>query len=249
MAGYGANKTLLPLIPGQSPFDGSRSLIREVLDNLPPGPRGIVVNYRQEEVRRATEAPGISYIPQPVINGTGGALLAAHSFLDSTDANKVIITMGDVPLIQPTTYSRLLDLLDRYELALLGFECNDRAQYGMIETDGERVRGIVEWKYWKDFPPERQSGLRYCNAGVYAARRTTLLRYMDKMAERPHEVRKLLNGDWVTIKEYFLTDLAEMMNRDGLPVAMTPVPEEEATGVDSPESLVAVQKVYARLHG
>ncbi len=249
MAGYCANKTLLPLIPGESPFDGSRPLIREVLDNLPAGPRGIVVNYLQEEVRRATQAPGISYIPQPVINGTGGALLAAHSFLDSTHADRIIITMGDVPLIRSATYGRLLDLLDRYELALLGFECKDRAHYGMIETDGDRVRGVVEWKYWKDFSPERLSGLRYCNAGVYAARRMTLLRYMDRMAERPHEVRKLCNGDWLTIKEYFLTDLAEMMNCDGLPVAMTPTSEEEAMGVDSPESLMIVQKLYARIHG
>ena len=104
MAGYCANKTLLPLIPGESPFDGSRPLIREVLDNLPAGPRGIVVNYLQEEVRRATQAPGISYIPQPVINGTGGALLAAHSFLDSTHADRIIITMGTSP--HPVGYLR-----------------------------------------------------------------------------------------------------------------------------------------------
>ncbi len=250
MKGYPGNKTLLPLIPAKSPYEGARPLIREVLDNLPPGPEGNRGQLpRRNEVRRATEGPGISFIHQPVINGTGGALLAAHSFLDSADADRVIITMGDVPLIQSATYSRLIHLLDRYELALLGFECKDRANYGMIETDGERVKGIVEWKYWKDFPLERQSGLKYCNAGVYAARRTTLLRYMVRMAERPHEVRKLRDGAWLTIKEYFLTDLAEMMNGDGLLVAMTSVPQEEATGVDSPESLLVVQKLYARLHG
>ena len=107
----------------------------------------------------------------------------------------------------------------------------------MIETDGDRVRGVVEWKYWKDFSPERLSGLRYCNAGVYAARRMTLLRYMDRMAERPHEVRKLCNGDWLTIKEYFLTDLAEMMNCDGLPVAMTLPPKKRRWGWTRPNLL------------
>jgi hypothetical protein len=34
-----------------------------------------------------------------------------------------------------------------------------------------------------------------------------------------------------------------------LPVGMTPVPEEEVVGVDTPESLETVQKLYARLHG
>jgi bifunctional UDP-N-acetylglucosamine pyrophosphorylase / glucosamine-1-phosphate N-acetyltransferase len=249
MKGYDGNKTLLPLIPGKSRYEGSRPLIREVLDNLPAGPRGIVVNYHAEQVRRVTEGQGTSFIYQPVTNGTGGALLAARFFLHSTDADRVIITMGDVPLIRSATYFRLLDQLGRYELTLLSFECKDRAQYGMIEMEGERITGIVEWKYWKDFPEDRQSRLRYCNAGVYAAGKSTLLRYMDRMEKRPHEVRKQQNGKWVSIREYFLTDLAEMMNEDGLLVGMTPAPEEEVTGVDTPESLQAVQKLYARLQG
>lgn len=249
MKGYFGNKTLLPLIPAKSPYQGARPLIREVLDNLPAGPRGIVVNYDAEQVRRATEGQGISFVYQPVSNGTGGALLAARSFLNSADADRVIVTMGDVPLIRSATYYRLLDLLGRFDLTLLAFESKDRGQYGMIEMEGQRVTRIVEWKYWKDFPLERQSRLRYCNAGVYAAGKTTLLRYLDQMEKRPHDVRKQQNGQWITIKEYFLTDLAEMMNEDGLLVGMTPTPEEEVVGVDTLESLEAVQKLYARLQG
>jgi bifunctional N-acetylglucosamine-1-phosphate-uridyltransferase/glucosamine-1-phosphate-acetyltransferase GlmU-like protein len=245
MIGYSGNKTLLPLVPGESVYEGSRPLILEVLDNLPAGPKGIVVNYREEEVRCATEGRGISFIHQPVTNGTGGALLAARSFLNSTGADRVIITMGDVPLIRAGTYLRLLGLLERYEIALLGFEHEDRAQYGMIEMEGERVTGIVEWKYWKDFPLKRRSMLKYCNAGVYAAGKRTLLCYLDRMEKRPHEVRKQQDGEWITIKEYFLTDLAEMMNEDALPVGMISAPQEEVAGVDTPESLEAVQKLYA----
>ena len=249
MKGYAGNKTLLPLIPEKSRFEGSRPLIREVLDNLPAGPRGIVVNYRAEEVRRVTGGQGISFVYQPVMNGTGGALLAARSFLDSADADRVIITMGDVPLIRPSTYRRQLELLERYELTLLGFESRDRAQYGMIEMEGGRVIRIVEWKYWKDFPLDRQSRLTYCNAGVYAAMKTTLLSYMDRMQKMPHEVRKQQDGRWLSREEYFLTDIVEMMSRDGLPVGMTCAPEEEVLGVDTPDSLEAAQKLFARLRG
>jgi bifunctional UDP-N-acetylglucosamine pyrophosphorylase / glucosamine-1-phosphate N-acetyltransferase len=249
MKGYFGNKTLLPLIPAKSPYEGARPLIREVLHNLPTGPKAIVVNYHAEQVRLVAEGQEISFVYQPVTNGTGGALLAARSFLKSADADRVIITMGDVPLIRSATYCRLLDLLGRFELTLLAFECKDRKQYGMIEMEGQRVARIVEWKYWKDFPLERQSRLRYCNAGVYAAGKTTLLNYMDRMENRPHDVRKQQNGQWSTIKEYFLTDLAEMINEDGLLVGMTPAPEEEVTGVDTLESLETVQKLYARLQG
>ncbi len=249
MKGYPGNKTLLPLIPARSPYEGARPIISEVLDNLPAGPRGIVVNHHAEQVRRVTQGRGISFVHQPVANGTGGALLAARSFLDSADADRVIITMGDVPLIRPATYQRLLDLLGRFDLTLLAFECKDRGQYGMIEMEGEQVTRIVEWKYWKDFPLERQSRLRYCNAGVYAAGKAVLLAYLDRIEKRPHEVKKQRNGEWSTVTEYFLTDLAEMMNEDGLRVGMTPAPEEEVTGVDTPESLEAVQKLYARRRG
>jgi bifunctional N-acetylglucosamine-1-phosphate-uridyltransferase/glucosamine-1-phosphate-acetyltransferase GlmU-like protein len=249
MKGYFGNKTLLPLIPAKSPYQGARPLIREVLDNLPAGPKGIVVNYDAEQVRRVTEGQGISFVYQPVTNGTGGALLAARSFLNSVDADRVIITMGDVPLIRSATYYRLLDLLGRFELTLLAFESKYRGQYGMIEMEGQQVTRIVEWKYWKDFPLERQSRLRYCNAGVYAAGKATLLSYLDQMEKRPHDVRKHQNGQWFAIKEYFLTDLAEMMNEDGLLVGMTPTLEEEVIGVDTLESLEAVQKLYARLQG
>ncbi|MCL5405940.1 MAG: NTP transferase domain-containing protein [Deltaproteobacteria bacterium] len=245
MTGYCGNKTLLPLIPEKSLYEGSHPLIMEVLDNLPEGPRGIVVNHRAQEVRNAIERPGIHFISQPETNGTGGALLAARSFLDSCRADRVIITMGDVPLIRSATYIKLLDRLDRCDMALLGFECPDRAQYGMIEMEGERIAGIVEWKYWKDFPPERRDKLKYCNAGVYAAKRSVLLGYMDRMEERPHEVKKQRDGELITMKEYFLTDLAEMMNEDGVPVGMVTAPEEEVRGVDTPESLEAVQRLYA----
>jgi bifunctional N-acetylglucosamine-1-phosphate-uridyltransferase/glucosamine-1-phosphate-acetyltransferase GlmU-like protein len=245
MTGYDGNKTLLPLIPGRSLYEGTRPLIVEVLDNLPPGPKAIVVNYLEEDVRRATANRGIFYTRQPVTNGTGGALLAARPFLDSTDADSVIITMGDVPFIRPATYGRLLELLRRHDLGLLGFECEDSAHYGMIEAEGERVMGIIEWKYWKDFPEQRLSRLKCCNAGVYAVRKAALLIYMDRMAGMPHQVRKHLNGEWVTIEEYFLTDLAEMMNGDGLMVGMTSAQAREAIGVDTPEALETAQELYA----
>ncbi|MDR3570419.1 MAG: NTP transferase domain-containing protein [Syntrophobacteraceae bacterium] len=244
MTGYAGNKTLLPLIAGKSRYEGTHALIREVLDNLPAGPRGIVVNHCASEVRRGVEGPGIHFISQPDTNGTGGALLAARSFLDSCRADRVIITMGDVPLIGSATYRKLLDRLDSCDMALLGFQCRDRAKYGMIEMEGERITGIVEWKYWKDFPASRLDKLRYCNAGVYAAKRIVLLEYMDRLEKRPHEVRKLRDGEWITIKEYFLTDLAEMMNADGLAPAMVEAPEQEVMGVDTPQSLEMAQRLY-----
>lgn len=246
MTGYSGNKTLLPLIAGASPFEGTRPLLQEVLDNLPPGPKCIVVNHRAEDVKARFARSGADFIPQKKTDGTGGALLATREFLLGTATDAVLITMGDVPLIRAETYRVLLGMLQRCDMALLAFEPRDRAQYGMLRMEGEHVTGIIEWKYWKDFAAEELQRLRYCNAGVYAARRATLLHYLDRLEKRPHEIVKLRDGKPVTIKEYFLTDLAEMMHEDGLHVGMVPASEEEVTGVDTPESLRAVQAIYSQ---
>ena len=249
MLGYAGNKTLLPLIPGTSAYDGEHPLLHEVLANLPPGPVGIVVHHCAADVERATKDFAVVHIPQPVTNGTGGALLAARSFLETARQDAVIITMGDVPLIRRTTYAKLLRMLDEREFVILAFEPSDRAHYGMLEMDGESVLRIVEWKYWFTFSPARQARLKFCNAGVYAARRSTLLTYLDRFAHQPHVVQKQQGDEWVTINEYFLTDLVELMSNDGLSVGWVPAPEEEVTGVDTPEALQVVQKHYLEKSG
>jgi bifunctional UDP-N-acetylglucosamine pyrophosphorylase / glucosamine-1-phosphate N-acetyltransferase len=246
MTGYEGNKTLLPLVPARSAYEGSHSLLAEVLMSLPAGPKGIVVHHRADDVQKETEDLGCSYLLQPKTNGTGGALLAARPFLEAVRNDRVVITMGDVPLIHPATYERLVRRLSDCELAVLAFVPRDRAQYGMIEMEGDRVARIVEWKYWSTYPPSRLAGLKYCNAGVYAAGREMLLRYMTRLASAPHCVRKQREDRWVEIEEYFLTDLVELICNDGLTVALVEASEEEVVGVDTPDALKYVQEQYAK---
>jgi bifunctional UDP-N-acetylglucosamine pyrophosphorylase / glucosamine-1-phosphate N-acetyltransferase len=246
MVGYTGNKTLLPLIPGTSLYDGDRPLLHEVLVNLPPGPVGIVVHHHATDIMTATTGFAVTHILQPTTNGTGGALLAARSFLEAVSQDAVVITMGDVPLIRSATYEELICRLDKRNFVILAFEPQDRAQYGMLETDGEKVLRIVEWKYWRTFPADRQARLRLCNAGVYAVQRSVLLNYLDDLANQPHHVRKQQGEEWVTVQEYFLTDLVELMSKDGLAVGWVVAPEEEVSGVDTPEALQAVQMYFQK---
>jgi len=245
MLGYKGNKALLPLVPGPDVYTGKRPLLSQVLDSLPAGPKGIVVHHCAQDVQAETKGYGAAYIFQPVTNGTGGALLAARSFLGLASQDAVIITMGDVPLIRPATYRRMVKDLDACDLVLLGFAPRDRLQYGVIEMDGDRVLRIIEWKYWHVFPPDSLAVLRLCNAGVYAVRRGPLLHYMTQLAARPHVVKKKRGDEWVSIEEYFLTDLVEFMSEGELPIGVVVADEEEITGVDTPEALRFVQEQYA----
>lgn len=243
MTGYEGNKTLLPLIPsGEERTVGSRPLLAEVLENLPPGPKAVVVHHRAEDVRRETAAYGCTYIFQPETDGTGGAVLAARPFLETLTEDAVIITMGDVPLIRRRTYDLLLQGLADGQMTVLAFRPDDPAQYGKLDVEENRVRRIVEWKYWSRMPG-RMDGCP-CNAGVYALRREGLLGSLDDLAAKAHEVHKERNGRMTLIREYFLTDLVEILVKRGLTVTYTTAEPWEVLGVDTPQALERVQEIY-----
>jgi len=228
MRHFEGNKTLLPLIPDDSPFRGNQLFLTNILEHLPPGPKAVVVH-------------------QPVLDGTGGALLAAKSFIRDTPPDSVIITMGDIPLVKKSTYADLVKGLEKSRFMVLGFQPEDKKQYGLLDVDGDVVRKIVEWKYWKSYSGPDQARLRICNSGIYAARRPDLLKYIDILEIKPHTVMKERDGKLVEIKEYFITDIIELMVRDGLHVGYTIAPDEnEVMGVDDLSSLKKAQAIYTK---
>jgi len=248
MKGFEGNKTLLPLLPGKSPFQGSRPILIHVLESLPPGPKAIVIHHRKEDVIKATRAFEVEYFEQGVLNGTGGALLAARSFLEKKVQDKLIITMGDIPFVRRSTYCSLLEKLGARPLVVLGFKPQEKKQYGVVETEGEKVTRIIEWKYWSTYPRERQAQLRVCNSGIYAARRKELMRYLPLLAQKSHKVLKENDGRTLHIEEFFITDLVELMARDGLHVGcVIAEDEDEVMGVDDFQSLIKAQEIFARI--
>lgn len=247
MRGFSGNKTLLPLTAGSNPFEGEYPIIFEVIRNLPRGPKALVIHHRKDEVIAVTRGLGVFYYDQPVLNGTGGALIAAQDFLEQTDQEYSIITMGDVPFVKEATYRSVIRQLRDQDMVVLGFRPMDRAQYGILEIEDGKVKRITEWRYWKEYPLERQAHFEVCNSGIYGARRSSLLKYLKKLKQRPHQVDKERDGRMIAVEEYFITDLVELMNNDGLTVGFTAVDEEkEVMGIDTREDLVLAQGIFAK---
>ncbi|MBW2078390.1 MAG: NTP transferase domain-containing protein [Deltaproteobacteria bacterium] len=245
--GFSGNKVLLPLIPEAGPFSGRHSMIVEIIGNLPAGPKTLVVHHRSQEVIEVTRDLGVSYCEQPVPNGTGGALIAAKGFLQGITQERLIITMGDVPFVKRATYERLIVGLEDRDLVVLGFKPVDRAQYGLLEIEGDSVKRITEWRYWREYPLERQVRFDVFNAGIYGAKRQSLLYYTGELEKRPHRVRKERGGKIKTVEEYFITDLVELMANDGLSVGFTVTEEEqEVMGIDTVEDLMLAQRIFAK---
>ncbi len=245
MKGYQGNKTLLPLKPADSMYEGRRPILTYILDNLPLGPKAVVVHHRKADVIEVTSHLELTYCYQPRLNGTGGAILAAADFIAAQRCDNIIITMGDVPFVKKGTYLEMVRLLGRYDMVVLGFCPGDKKQYGVLETESGRVIKITEWKDWKNYPQKKQERLNICNSGIYAMTRDILLRYLPVMAARPQKVRKEINGRMHEIEEFFLTDLVEYMTADGLSVGCLVAENElETMGVDDLEALRLAQKIY-----
>jgi bifunctional UDP-N-acetylglucosamine pyrophosphorylase/glucosamine-1-phosphate N-acetyltransferase len=249
MKGFFGNKTLLPLVPGSDPFKGSHPIIVEIIGNLPEGPKAIVVHHGRDEVMTATRDFIVYYCEQSVPNGTGGALIAARDFLEQIEQEYLIITMGDAPFVKKTTYQNLISQLKDLGLVVLGFRPIDRAQYGLVEIDGEKVIKITEWRYWREYSSERQRHFKVFNSGIYAARRSSLIEYLPKLEQRPHKVQKERGGRMEVVEEYFITDLVELMNNDGLTIGYIIADEEqEVMGIDTVEDLVLAQAMFAEMN-
>ncbi|MFP3912236.1 MAG: NTP transferase domain-containing protein [Desulfobacteraceae bacterium] len=245
MKGYEGNKTLLPLIPEGGPYTGTRPILLEILGNLPSGPKGVVVHHHKEAVMAATRGLGISYWEQPVLNGTGGALLAARPFLENQNFDHLLVTMGDVPLVRPETYLGLVQKLDHHHVTLLGFRTESKKRYGLLVTEGEQVKRIIEWEYWHRLPSAQQDRLQICNSGIYAFRKAILHQALSVLASTPHEVPKTIHGEVCRVKEYFITDLIQYLHESGHKVGylVTDRPEE-VMGVDDPQALKKAQEIF-----
>lgn len=246
MTGCDGCKPLLPLIPsGPSPFDGVRPILLHIISNLPTGPVAVVVHHMKNQVIKKTSGLSLTYCFQQVLNGTGGALLAAVEFLKANAGSRIVITMGDVPLVTKDTYETLAAALDKFHMTVLAFTPSDRKRYGLLETERGIVKRIVEWEYWHRDSSYRMSETTLCNSGIYAVRGAILSRYLQVMKSRPHRVIKRRNGCEVTVDEYFITDLVEYMNRDGLSVGyIEAADEQEVMGVDDPDTLKTAQGLY-----
>jgi len=245
MKNFSGNKTLLPLIPDENPFHGQRPIIHNILDNLPQGPKCIVLHHAREQVIKATEQYQPYYCNQETLNGTGGALLACKGFLENVGCSKIIITMGDVPLVQRSTYRGLVNRLDEYHMVVLGFIPESKRQYGLLQLQGGYVKKIIEWKYWKELPYSVRCKLRVCNSGIYAVRKKDLLEHLADLRSSAHLIQKEVNGVTKSFYEYFLTDLIEIFTNNGKRVgyqlAQNP---EEVMGVDDIEALTKAQRLY-----
>jgi bifunctional UDP-N-acetylglucosamine pyrophosphorylase/glucosamine-1-phosphate N-acetyltransferase len=176
-------------------------------------------------VREALRDEKVNWVLQAEQLGTGHALMQAmpHIAADRT----VLVLYGDVPLIQQSTLTQLVELAGPRTVSLLTMMANDPNGYGRIVRNARgQVQKIVEQKD----ATKTQLKIRECNTGILAAPAKALKSWLSRIKNNNAQ------------GEYYLTDIIALAVKDKVKVAALVSPTvAEVLGVNDKVQLAEVE--------
>jgi len=195
------NKVLFPLM--------GKSMLGLVLDcvfRLKPDKVYVVVGSQKEEIIKEVLANKneVKFITQHEQLGTGHAVMAAKNALKKEREKDVLILNADLPLLRPEILKPMLIFHEREgnSLTFLCAESENPEGFGRILRSPGRMRIVEE----KDATPSLRR-IKEINAGVYIFKIKDLLKALPKVSNQNKK------------REYYLTDLVEIMSKEGKKVS------------------------------
>lgn len=211
-----------------------RPMIHFVLDALDRAgfaDQVVVVGHRADEVKAELERrpKPLKFALQKEQLGTGHAVMQCCEYLDG-QTGPVLVVAGDSPLIQPSSLQKLLTYFEanRPSLLLGTLIKADPKGLGRIvrEPDGSFI-GIVEHRD----ATEEQLLIREVNMSTYLFHGPDLIWALNKLDNRNSQ------------GEFYLTDCASLLYREGRKVEALPVLEPcEALSINDPNELALVDQ-------
>jgi len=188
----------------------------------------VVTGHRAEQVEELI--PDVRSVRQERQLGTGHAVMSAASEFADFEGSLLVLS-GDTPLLRPDTIAGLIALRESSgaALTLLTARLPDPANYGRILRDRDGgVEAIVEHKDLAD----DQHDIDEVNTGTYCFDAAVLFAHLDRLSTENAQ------------GEYYLTDMVEIFNREGMLVtAMLAEEPFETLGVNSRVQLAEATKV------
>jgi bifunctional UDP-N-acetylglucosamine pyrophosphorylase/glucosamine-1-phosphate N-acetyltransferase len=160
----------------------------------------IVYGHGGEAVRKAFQGESLRWVLQAEQLGTGHAMQQAMP--GTPEENRVLVLFGDVPLLKPSTLTRLLDETPNDDMAVLTVDMDDPTGYGRIVREGGNVSSIVEEK---DAAADTRA-IREINTGVMVCSARQLNGWLESLSNDNAQ------------GEYYLTDVIAMAVNDNVTV-------------------------------
>jgi bifunctional UDP-N-acetylglucosamine pyrophosphorylase/glucosamine-1-phosphate N-acetyltransferase len=211
-----------------------RSLLGHVLaaaSDLKPKKAVVVVGPDMDAVGAESKQflPGSTLALQAERKGTAHAVAMARQNLAGFSGT-ILVLYADVPLISPASLKALVAKIDTgTPAAILGFEAVDPKGYGrLIKTVSGTIGAIRE--ELDATPAER--GITLCNSGIIAVDSDVLWKNLT-----------LIKDDNAK-REFYLTDIIELVAKAGLGVGLVTCPEAEVAGVNDRVQLAAIEASF-----
>lgn len=176
----------------------------ECLSRLRPSAVLVVVGHQKAEIIQAFPAK-VRFVDQKRPLGTAHAVLSAKKALLEDPDQHVLVMNGDLPLVQTSTLRPFLNQHRKQQNALtfLTAELDNPTGFGrVVRLNGGTIQIVEE----KDTTPA-QRRIRESNLGIYLFRAKDLFQALPKISNKNKK------------GEYYLTDIIEIMSRQGKKVS------------------------------
>ncbi len=190
------------------------------------------MQYR-DDIKQYHSDLNLNFIIQHEKLGTGHALKIALQNIKQQDlGQKIIILYADTPLVSSQTIDNLITKLDNHQICVAAFEDNEPNMYGrLIIDDNNFLQKIIEFKD----ADEAQKKVNICNSGIIAI-----------LAENIAQlVSKIDNNN--ASKEYYLTQLIEIANKNNYKCSYQIIDRNEVVGVNDKIELANVEKIAQKI--
>jgi len=196
----------------------------DAVDQLDPAAVHAVIGQDAENVKTTfAHLEHINWVHQAERLGTGHAMQQVFPHLKGT--GRVLVLLGDCPLIQPETIRGLVN--QDADLSVLTVDMDNPFNYGRIIRQGEQIRRIVEEKD----TDAAQKQIKEINTGVMAADVRSLGTWLSQLTNDNAQA------------EYLLTDIVEHANAGGKKVSGWKVKDPvEVTGINTFAQLAALER-------
>ncbi|QDT96376.1 NTP transferase domain-containing protein [Gimesia aquarii] len=191
----------------------------------------VIVGHKAEEVKAAlTHHSDVEFALQAEQNGTGHAVMMCADHLANHNG-PVLVLAGDTPLLKGASLARLLKTQKENQAACVVGTAITKANAGLgrivRDAEGQFLR-IVEQK---DATPE-EAAIEEINTGCFAFDGQQLFHALEQV--KPDNSQA----------EYYLTDCAEILLKEGQPVFASSVFDiQEAKGVNTQDQLAEIAEI------
>ncbi len=202
----------------------------DTVETFPKAKTSVIIGHKGKEVENSIfSGKKINYVIQKNQLGTAHAVKQAIPLLRKNSVS--VVLYGDAPLVTRKTLNKLVNSAASGRLALLTYKKEDPSGYGrIVRGPKQNISKIIEHKD----ATSKQREIKEVNSGILAVKTTSLQQLLPSIKNNN------------AAKEYYLTDLIEIANKQSISVRATLCEEHEVGGANSRKELHDLERAYQK---